>query len=254
MKSLIAIIISLLVGLTAYAEIDKKTLKAINDANTNIGVVLSYLQDQDKNLDAELLKANTANQKCTTRVENFKNRHVATSPTEEDIKDYLLSFSSLDDLLDKRAEVIEKLKPLRNNEYAESYLLIIDMYNSLESIYDEGINKELLKKAGSSLKIIDDHLDDYNLLLSQVKDYRFGMYELGRLFEVIDETDYNGSAANLAKKEDVSDDVIKIPFINRTLNNYIKFKKYKSSRYMSEEDRSSLYNALPDAFPMLKND
>lgn len=255
MKSLITIIVSLLVGLTAYAEIDKKTSKAINDANSNIGIVLSYLQEQDNKLEAELLRANSTNQKYETRLENFKNRRVSSFTSEKfDVEEYLLQFSSLDELLENKNEVVEKLRPLVNNDFAESYLLIIDMANSLEILYNENSNKDLLNRASKNLKLIDDHCDDYSTLLSKVKDYRFGMYELGRLFEIIDESDYNGSAANLAKKEDVSEDVIKIPFINKTLNNYIKFKKYKNSRYMPIEDRKALFKALPDAFPMLKND
>lgn len=256
MKSLIAIIVSLLIGLTAYAEIDKKTSKAINDANTNIGVVLSYLQEQDKNLDAKLLKANTDNQKCKTRVENFKNRKIQSAQDDEfNIEEYLMEFPSLGYLLRDKEEVIEKISPLKNNEYATSYLLIIEMDNSLDKVYNDETNSKLLKQAEKGVKLIDGHSDDFNILLSKVKDFRFGMYELGRLFEVIDETGYQGSAANLAQKEDVPEDVLKIPFINKTLNNYIKYKKSgNNSRFMSKKDREALYNALPDAFPMLKND
>lgn len=255
MKNLITIMGSLLIGLTAYAEIDKKTTKAINDANSNIGVVISYLQEQENKLDAELLTANTANQKYKTRIENFKNRKTQSAQDDGfNIEEYLMEFPSLGYLLRDKEEVCEKLSPLKDNDYAKSYLLIIEMDNSLDKIYNEETNTKLLKQAEGGLKLIDGHADDFNILLSKVKDYCFGMYELGRLFEIIDETDYNGSAANLAKKEEVPEDVMKIPFINKTLNNYIKFKKYKDSRYMPQEDRKALFNALPDAFPMLKND
>lgn len=252
--------VSLLVGLTAYAEIDKKTSKAINDANSNIGVVLSYLQEHDKNLDAKLLKENAVNQKCKERVENFKNRKAQSVQNDEfNIEDYLMRFSSLEYLLRDKEEVIEKLTPLKNNEYAISYLLIIDMDNSLDKVYSEDTNSKLLKQAENGLKLIDGHSKDFseelNVLLSKVKDYRFGMYELGRLFEVIDETGYQGSSNALAQKEEVPEDVLKIPFIHRTLNNYIKYKKSgKNSRFMSKKERDALYEALPDAFPMLKND
>lgn len=248
--------VSLLVGLTAYAEIDKKTSKAINDANSNIGVVLSYLQEHDKNLDAELLKENAVNQKCKARVENFKNRKIqSVQDSEFNIEEYLMEFPSLGYLLRDKDEVTEKLSSHNNNEYAISYLLIIEMDNSLDNVYDEETNSNFLKQAERGLKLIDGHSDDFNILLSKVKDFRFGMYELGRLFEVIDETGYQGNSNALAKREDVPEDVLKIPFINRTLNNYIKYKKSgMNPRYMSKDEREALYNALPDAFPMLKND
>lgn len=255
MKSLVTIIVSLLVSLTVYAEIDKKTTKAINDANSNIGVVLSYLQEQEKDLDAKLLTANTANKKYKTRVENFKNRKIQSSQEDEtNIEEYLMEFPSLGYLLRDKEEVIEKLSPLKENDYAKSYLLIIEMDNSLDKVYDEDTNAKLLKQAEKGLKLIDGHSDDFNMLLSKVKDYRFGMYELGRLFEVIDETGFQGNSMTLAQREEVPEDVLKIPFINRTLTNYIKYKKSgKNSRYMSQKEREALYNALPDAFPMLKN-
>lgn len=248
--------VSLLVGLTAYAEIDKKTSKAINDANSNIGVVLSYLQEHDKNLDAELLKENAVNQKCKERVENFKNRKIqSVQDGEFNIEEYLMEFPSLGYLLRDKEEVTEKLSSHNNNEYAISYLLIIEMDNSLDNVYDEETNSNFLKQAERGLKLIDGHSEDFNILLSKVKDFRFGMYELGRLFEVIDETGYQGNSNALAKREDVPEDVLKIPFINRTLNNYIKYKKSgMNPRYMSRDERKALYNALPDAFPMLKND
>lgn len=143
-----------------------------------------------------------------------------------------------------------KLKLAKNTETAKYYFQIIEIYESLDRPYNEEVNEKYIKLLDTAdMKWMPIHGDNIKKLSSSVKDYRFVMFELARVFKIIDGLEGNPAAIRDRLNESdelefITDD---IPYAYRCVEKYINFRATSN-----DDKKGELLNDLklscPDAF------
>lgn len=126
------------------------------------------------------------------------------------------------------------------SDYADTYLKVLDMAASLDTIYDAEKNKcycEGIK--GMKEKLYKIHQKGFDALVSNVKDYNFVMFELSRVFDIVDKKNYSYSTLH---KNGETKFIDNIPYAKKQLQDYIN--DYKQRKVI----RAKLKEACPEAF------
>ena len=107
-----------------------------------------------------------------------------------------------------------------------------------------------------NIKVLDTHKDEFKALSVSVKDYRFVMFELGRIFRLIDRMEGVSSIGDVMKrlKDDEELEYIydNIPYATEMLDKYV-INRFSTDYGGFENQKSELYNACPEAFPQFKS-
>ena len=150
--------------------------------------------------------------------------------------------------------IYAKLKLAKNTDVAKYYFQIIEIYESLNCPYNEEVNEKYIKLFDSDeLKWLQCHSDNIKLLSSSVKDYRFVMFELARIFKIID-TNYKdeGNPNFIREKLKESDELEfitgDIPYAYSCVEKYINFRVSSAGDEKKAELIQELKKSCPDAF------
>lgn len=198
-------------------------------------------------IEAELMgKKNTLD----SLISLVKERKIQTYNSEGDFKRYLCTFKSVSDMA-SNSTLYKNLKDKSRfglYELAKTYIRIIDMYKSLHSGYKQNENAFFLEYIDADSKnILSDHSpefkESFRKVESAIKDYNLVMYELARVFEIVDSE--NKSYETL-ENEGETEYIAEVPYAEKKLKQYIKAGNNVDAR---KKIRKELHNSLPDAFP-----
>ncbi len=186
--------------------------------------------------------------------DKLKDRHFAVTTSsqfgEKKLEEYLgqLSFEELFEAESGKWFVKSNVLDIINNEpdsdLKRTYLLALDMKESLNEPYNEETNNQYIKEAAKLKEfILPSHKADFDKLVSQINDYNYYMFELARLFVAADEDKYRKTPEELVKDED-AEYLIDVPYTYKML------RLYRQRRgQLNPEEKTELKNACSDAFP-----
>ena len=165
--------------------------------------------------------------------------HVANAQEIE--KKFLSHYEKLNDLIADSVNVRKFLKWLpKKSDHADAYLKVLDMAASLDTIYDAKKNEGYCAGInGMKGKLYKLHHTGFDALASNVKDYNFVMFELSRVFDIVDKKNYSYPTLH---KNGETKFIDNIPYAKRQLKDYINDSKQRKAI------RVKLKEACPEAF------
>ena len=179
------------------------------------------------------LKVDSAN--LSAAIATIENRSFTQASPEELLMQRLSEYESIEALA-KDGELIRLLKgKYRHMKISHTYLIIINMYNSLQvnggymkSQNDQYVNNsENIRSQITQINPAHSQgfLDCFDSMISKIKDFRYAMFELKRVFALVDEkeeTSTDRAKIKSSLKEDDETEIIdKIPFTKKLLSDYI---------------------------------
>ena len=165
--------------------------------------------------------------------------HLANAQEIE--KKFLSHYEKLNDLIADSVNVRKFLKWLpKKSDHADAYLKVLDMAASLDTIYDAKKNEGYCAGInGMKGKLYKLHHTGFDALASNVKDYNFVMFELSRVFDIVDKKNYSYPTLH---KNGETKFIDNIPYTKRQLKDYINDSKQRKAI------RVKLKEACPEAF------
>ena len=165
--------------------------------------------------------------------------HLANAQEIE--KKFLSHYEKLNDLIADSVNVRKFLKWLpKKSDHADAYLKVHDMAASLDTIYDAKKNEGYCAGInGMKGKLYKLHHTGFDALASNVKDYNFVMFELSRVFDIVDKKNYSYPTLH---KNGETKFIDNIPYAKRQLKDYINDSKQRKAI------RVKLKEACPEAF------
>lgn len=165
--------------------------------------------------------------------------HLANAQEIE--KKFLSHYEKLNDLIADSVNVRKFLNWLPSKtEYACAYSKVLDMAASLDTIYDAKKNEVYCAGInGMKGKLYKLHHTGFDALASNVKDYNFVMFELSRVFDIVDKKNYSYPTLH---KNGETKFIDNIPYAKRQLKNYIKYSEQRKAI------KGKLTEACPEAF------
>ena len=165
--------------------------------------------------------------------------HLANAQEIE--KKFLSHYEKLNDLIADSVNVRKFLKWLpKKSDHADAYLKVLDMAASLDTIYDAKKNEGYCAGInGMKGKLYKLHHTGFDALASNVKDYNFVMFELSRVFDIVDKKNYSYPTLHNNGETKFIDN---IPYAKRQLKDYINDSKQRKAI------RVKLKEACPEAF------
>lgn len=165
--------------------------------------------------------------------------HLANAQEIE--KKFLSHYEKLNDLIADSVNVRKFLNWLPSKtEYACAYSKVLNMAASLDTIYDAKKNEGYCAGInGMKGKLYKLHHTGFDALASNVKDYNFVMFELSRVFDIVDKKNYSYPTLH---KNGETKFIDNIPYAKRQLKNYIKYSEQRKAI------KGKLTEACPEAF------
>ena len=248
MKTYISILVLLVCG--TFCNGQKKpefTKRDVEKATVSNDKIIEYLNAENAILKKE-------SERLDAEFKKYSQRNFSPKVTEEQLEEFLGKFS-LKGLYDEDnlSKTKQMLAGAGDSKLTSVYSLLMDAYGSLTEAYNEETNKEYKKSLAQLGKnsVLSTHQLDVDKLKILVNDYRFMMFELKRVFKIIDTMKDVRSTSAIKEKlsndgelEFLSEDC---PYVRECLNDYIKFAangKDRSKKELLEE----LSQACPDAF------
>lgn len=247
MEKCLYTIILLLCCSFSFAQ-DKKLEKNINKAIETNDAILEALKLQLSELKEEY---NVLNDSVT----RYSKRSFSPEITEDRLEKYLGSLS-LKDIYSNKGEVRKMLSCAKETSLTKTYLLILNMQESLNTIYDKSSNTDYGKLL-DNMKPLNIHQDEFNSLSAAIQDYRFVMFELARVFKLVDKMEYEGNAKSIYAKLEESNET---EFINDNIPYAVEVLKMYIDNHLTggseafEKTKRDLYNACPEAFSEFNTD
>jgi len=196
-----------------YAQSDKKLKKQIDD-----------LTEKKAELEIELNRINT-------EIAQIENRSFSRETPDQGLRKKLAWFDDVKSL----ANDVNVQQRLRNSQLGNTYSLITKMYLTL--LKDGGYKKEDNDFYNNQVNAIkhqlslmepahkESFMQSFEELSSLIKDYRFTMFELIRVFDLVDEREGNGMEKakiySSLKADEETEFIDKIPYTQFLLRNYI---------------------------------
>lgn len=242
MRYISFVLIALLCCLGSYAQTNKKVKQGTIDALCN-----SIKNSAIDPLDNEIQSLQEQIESAKLQIERIKNRKFTKKSEGDDIEQILSGYASLNEVYQDRNNLREILGS-DEGDMAQTYLLIIDMIESLEKAYNEKTNAQFIERSSKYRSVLPQHNtnNEFDELVSMVNDYNYYMFELARLFVAADEDNYKASAKALTDREDAPY-LMKVPYTKKVLTEYIKKHGILPRTY-----KLDLQNGCPDAFSELK--
>ena len=165
--------------------------------------------------------------------------HLANAQEIE--KKFLSHYEKLNDLIADSVNVRKFLKWLpKKSDHADAYLKVLDMAASLDTIYDAKKNEGYCAGInGMKGKLYKLHHTGFDALASNVKDYNFVMFELSRVFDIVDKKNYSYPTLH---KNGETKFIDNIPYAKRQLKDYINDSKQRKAIRVKWKE------ACPEAF------
>ena len=163
---------------------------------------------------------------------------------------FLSHYEDLNILIADSANVRDFFKWLTTeskSDHVDAYLKVLDMAASLDNIYDGTKNKkyrEDITYIKNKKLLYPKHHKGFDILASNVKDYNFVMFELSRVFDIVDKNEKNRKKCTYANLHDSGETkfIDNIPYAKRQLKDYINDSKQRKAI------RVKLKEACPEAF------
>ena len=205
-------------GVTSYAQNNSKFQKKLDAAIDANKVLIDTLKSRKAQLETQ-----------KKRMKDVTTLPVRKCNGEDFLKEYLGKYESLT----KEMLADEKLKSVLvsfpKSPFAKAYLKIIEMNESLQTVYDKSKNneyKKFIENSPNDSLLLEKHLIGFKELASNIQDYRFVVFELARVFKIID--GMNGAKgdiirSNLKEKEE-TEYIDKIDYAQKAINAYINAK------------------------------
>lgn len=242
MRYISLILIALMCSLGSLAQSNKKAKQGTIDALTT-----NIKNNAIDPLDNEIQSLQNQIESVKSQIERIKNRKFSKKSDGSNIEEQLSSYGSINEIYQDRNNLREILNS-KDNEMAQTYLLIIDMKESLEKAYNEKTNAQLIERSSKYRSVLPQHNQnkEFDELVSMVNDYNYYMFELARLFVAADDDNYKANAKELTDREDAPY-LMKVPYTKKVLTEYIRKKGFLPQYY-----KIDLKNGCPDAFSELK--
>ena len=128
------------------------------------------------------------------------------------------------------------------SDHVDAYLKVLNMAASLDNIYDGTKNKKYREDIAyiTNKKLLyPKHHKGFGTLASNVKDYNFVMFELSRVFDIVDKKNYSYPTLH---KNGETKFIDNIPYAKRQLQDYIDVSEQRKAI------RVKLKEACPEAF------
>lgn len=222
MKQILIVVLACLSCSIIYAQSDKKLKKQIDE-----------LTKQKTELEAELNRINA-------EIALIENRSFSRETPEQKLKKKLAWFKDVAALA-KDTRFQQELKKTSDSLF-NTYSLIIEMYLSLqiekENEKEGGYQKEKNDMYKNQLGELKDKLSNFEpahkesfiqsfeKMATQIKDYRFTMYELIRVFDLVDVKSTKGmendKIYSSLKADDETEFIDEIPYTKYLLKKYIE--------------------------------
>ncbi len=212
MKQILIVVLACLSCSIIYAQSDKKLKKQIDD-----------LTKQKTELEAELNSINT-------EIALIENRAFSRETPEQSMKRKLSFYRNI-------AELSKKMEKNLNSSSSlvRSYSYIIAMYESVLKTggYDKVQNdlyKNQIEPVSHQVQNLnpphaETFIESFEKLTTQIKDYRFTMFELVRVFDLVDEKSNKGMEADeiysSLRADEETEFIDKIPYTQELLRKYI---------------------------------
>ena len=163
---------------------------------------------------------------------------------------FLSHYEDLNILIADSANVRDFFKWLTTeskSDHVDTYLKVLDMAASLDNIYDGTKNKkyrEDITYIKNKKLLYPKHHKGFDILASNVKDYNFVMFELSRVFDIVDKNEKNRIKCTYANLHDSGETkfIDNVPYAKRQLKDYINDSKQRKAI------RVKLKEACPEAF------
>lgn len=163
---------------------------------------------------------------------------------------FLSHYEDLNILIADSANVRDFFKWLTTeskSDHVDAYLKVLDMAASLDNIYDGTKNKkyrEDITYIKNKKLLYPKHHKGFDILASNVKDYNFVMFELSRVFDIVDKNEKNRKKCTYANLHDSGETkfIDNVPYAKRQLKDYINDSKQRKAI------RVKLKEACPEAF------
>ena len=161
---------------------------------------------------------------------------------------FLSHYADLNSLIADSVNVRDFFKWLTTeskSDHVDAYLKVLDMAASLDTIYDAKKNEGYCAGInGMKGKLYKLHHTGFDALASNVKDYNFVMFELSRVFDIVDKNEKNRKKCTYANLHDSGETkfIDNIPYAKRQLEDYINDSKQRKAI------RVKLKEACPEAF------
>ena len=219
-----------------------------------MGVQAQMTKSQYKNEKKLLVKLIAEKQKDSLACENEKKRLDSlttelsqrtfrlTNPKYVEEK-FLSHYADLNILIADSVNVRDFFKWLTTeskSDHVDAYLKVLDMAASLDTIYDAKKNEGYCAGInGMKGKLYKLHHTGFDALASNVKDYNFVMFELSRVFDIVDKKNYSYPTLH---KNGETKFIDNIPYAKRQLQDYIDVSEQRKAI------RVKLKEACPEAF------
>lgn len=163
----------------------------------------------------------------------IESRKLVVENPEQSLRDSLASYKDIKEMAEK--DIFNEKPEYQNLPFARSYISLIRMYNSLGKTggYKQEEN-EAFKSELDAIKVHvlsmnpkhkDSFIQSFDDLDNCIRNYRFAMFELARIFVLVKEKEKEGletaSIYNSLKEDEETDFVDKIPYTRNQLVNYI---------------------------------
>lgn len=240
MRYIALTLIALVFSLGSFAQNNKKPKQGTIDAISN-----NIKNNVIDPLDSEIQSLQDNIESIKLQIERIKNRKFIKKNEGGNLQELLSDYESFGEIFQDRDNLLEQLES-DNSEMAHAYNLAIKMMESLEKVYSEKTNTELIEEASAYKTVLPQHQQAYDELVSMVNDYNYYMFELARLFVAADEDNYKANVKELTYREDAPY-LMKVPYTKKVLTEYINRKGSLPQNY-----KLDLKNGCPDAFSELK--
>lgn len=187
-------------------------------------------------------------------VKRFSQRSFSVPLDESGLAEYLGSMS-LSEIYQQRSEVEDQMENIGDSDLTVHYKTLIGIVGHLHVCYDRKTNESDISKI-ENIKVLDVHKDEFEALVVSVNDYRFVMFELGRIFRLVDRMEDVNNVGDVMRKlkeagelEYIYDN---IPYVTEILDKYV-VSRFSTEYVGFESQKRELYNACPEAFPQFRS-
>lgn len=188
-------------------------------------------------------------------VDKFSRRKFSFQMDESSVPEYLGSMT-LASIYENRNMVMEELEHLENVDLVDDYKQIIEMIGHLEVVYNRETNDKD-KTSLNEITVLDVHKKEFEALSLSIKEYRYVMYELSRIFRIIDKMsnvkDADVALETLRKNGDLDYIYANMPYVHKVLREYIDVRCSKIPTNFDNRKRE-LYASCPEVFPQFKSE
>lgn len=224
-------------------KVSKKDMNRAAEVNKT--VVIDSLKKRIDSLTVQYDRLKELLRKLETRSFN---------PTLSDAQlEKYLGAMSLEDIYHRRNEVREQLALAEEgSKWAPVYKEILDIRDRLGQLYNKETNKRDKETLDNpDFQPLENHKSSFEELRTAVNDYRFVMFELVRVKNIVDnmvkDTRDAEKIRSQLKKDNELVFIEEVPFASTTIRNYIEYKTKREDEKLGNLV-GDLQKACPEAF------